>query len=177
MKKILAFGASSSKKSINKQLANYAASQLENVAVTAIDLNDFEMPIFSVDREEESGSPEAAQKFKKLVNECDGITISLAEHNGSYTAAFKNILDWASRIDKKTWSDKPIFLMATSPGGRGGQTVLGLAKTYFPYMGGKVVATFSLPGFYDNFSGNEGIKNEELSAAFKEQLALFQGSL
>ncbi|MBL0101186.1 MAG: NAD(P)H-dependent oxidoreductase [Saprospiraceae bacterium] len=27
---------------------------------------------------------------------CDLLIISLAEHNGSYSASFKNILDWAS---------------------------------------------------------------------------------
>ena len=45
MKKIIAFGASSSKASINKQVAAYAANQLKNAMVEVLDLNDFEMPI------------------------------------------------------------------------------------------------------------------------------------
>lgn len=48
-KKIIAFGASSSKNSINKQLATYAASQFENADVEVLDLNEYEMPIFSLD--------------------------------------------------------------------------------------------------------------------------------
>ena len=52
-KKIIAFGASSSKQSINKQLATFAANQFQNVSVEILDLNDYEMPIFSVDKEKE----------------------------------------------------------------------------------------------------------------------------
>lgn len=50
MKKIIAFGASSSKTSINKELATYAAHQFQNASVEVLDLNDYEMPIFSTDR-------------------------------------------------------------------------------------------------------------------------------
>ena len=51
MKKIIAFGASSSETSINKQLVTYAANQFENTTVEILDLNDYEMPIFSIDKE------------------------------------------------------------------------------------------------------------------------------
>ena len=39
--KLLAFAASSSKKSINKQLATYAASLVEGANTEVIDLNDY----------------------------------------------------------------------------------------------------------------------------------------
>lgn len=54
-KKIIAFGASNSTKSINKTLANYASKKLAKVEFELLDLNDFEMPIYSADREAESG--------------------------------------------------------------------------------------------------------------------------
>ena len=50
-KKIIAFGGSSSKNSINKQLATYAAHLFQNVEVEVLDLNDYEMPLFSVDKD------------------------------------------------------------------------------------------------------------------------------
>lgn len=37
--------------------------------------------------------------------------------------------------------------MATSPGDRGGATVLQAAVNYFPFLGANVVADFSLPNF------------------------------
>ena len=65
--KIVAFAASSSSTSINKRLVTYATQQLSNVEVEILDLNDFEMPLFSVDREKALGSPDAAQRFYKKI--------------------------------------------------------------------------------------------------------------
>ncbi|WP_420574068.1 NADPH-dependent FMN reductase [Kordia sp.] len=166
MKTIIAFAGSDSKTSINKKLAAYAASLVADAEVKVLDLNDYELPLYGIDKESEIGIPENAHKFLKEIQNSDGIVLSLAEHNGAYAAVFKNIFDWMSRIDGKLWSDKPMLLMATSPGGRGGQTVLDIAKGRFPYMGGNIVADFSLPSFGDNFSEN-GIKD----AALAEKLA------
>ena len=61
---------------------------------------------------------------------------------------FKNLVDWTSRItDRKAWGGKPMILMATSPGGRGGATVLAGAEVYFPFIGAELKGTFSLPKF------------------------------
>ena len=176
-KKILAFGASSSTQSINKKLANWAAHQLSNVDITLLDLNDFEMPIFSVDSQNEPGIPELAYQFKQHVLDSDGIIISFAEHNGSYATAFKNIFDWISRIGKDIWGNKPMFLLATSPGGRGGKTVLGTATASFQFMNSNTISSFSLPSFNQNFSEEEGIINEEFLNDFKSQLNLFVNSI
>lgn len=175
MNNILVFGASSSKKSINKQLAEFAAIS-SGFNYNLIDLNDYEMPIFSVDKEAENGIPEKAFEFKNLVKEADGIIISFAEHNGSYSSAFKNIMDWASRIEKSRWNNKTMFLMATSPGKRGGTNVLNHALGYFPYMDANVVASFSLPSFNDNFV-NKTIKHQEYLDAFIIELAKFKQAI
>lgn len=175
-KKIVVFGASSSKKSINRTFAKFAASLLENVEVNLIDLNDYEMPIFSMDKEQETGIPQLAHDFKEQLRDADGIIISFAEHNGSFSAAFKNIFDWASRIEKSMWLDKPMFLLATSPGARGGKSVLTGAVNDFPHRGGKVAASFSLPSFGHNYS-EDGIVDEELKKEFEEQLQGFVNAL
>ncbi len=83
--KVLAFGASNSKSSINKKLAFYAAQQINNADISLIDLNDFEMPIFSEEREKESGIPALAHAFYNAIGEADVIVMSFAEHNGTYT--------------------------------------------------------------------------------------------
>lgn len=160
MKKIIAFGASSSKTSINKKLATYVAHQFENASVEVLDLNDYEMPIFSTDREAETGIPQLAQDFYNQLGTADLIVISFAEHNGTYTAAFKNIFDWTSRINASTFQDKPTLLLATSPGPRGGSTALEIAKGRFPFQGAVVKGSFSLPSFYENFDVSNGIIND-----------------
>ena len=161
-KKIIAFGASSSKTSINKQLATYAAHQFQNTTVEVLDLNNYELPIFSTDRETESGIPQLAQDFYAKIGSADLIVISFAEHNGAYSAAFKNIFDWTSRINAKTFQEKSMLLLATSPGARGGSSVLEIASKRFPFQGAIVKGSFSLPSFYENFDSEKGITNEDL---------------
>ncbi|MEM6320191.1 MAG: NAD(P)H-dependent oxidoreductase [Bacteroidota bacterium] len=177
MKKILAFGASNSSTSINKQFAQFASGQLTDVEVTLLDLNDFEMPIYSIDREKESGIPPEAVAFKNHIKAADGILISFAEYNSSYTSAFKNIYDWVSRYEKDVWEQKPMFLMSTSPGKRGGKTVLAAALARYEQKNENTMVTFSLPSFYENFSKAEGITDETLLADFRKQLVVFAGSL
>jgi NAD(P)H-dependent FMN reductase len=162
MKKILVFAGSSSKTSINKQLAVYAAQQFQNATLDILDLNDYEMPVFSVDKEKENGIHNLAHDFYNKIGSADLIVLSLAEHNGAYSSAFKNILDWTSRINNKTFQQKPILLLATSPGARGGATVLDIASKRFPFQGADVKGTFSLPTFFENFDAVHGIINPEL---------------
>lgn len=163
MKKVLALGASSSKTSINKRFALYTANLLSDCEVNLIDLNDFKAPLFNVDIEKEKGIPESATRLSKAILEADLIIISLAEHNGAYTVAFKNILDWVSRIpDQKTFGNKKMLLLSTSPGSRGGASVIKMANDRFPHMGGEIIGCFSLPNFYDNFSEDKGITNLDL---------------
>lgn len=179
--KILALAASNSSTSINKKLVQHAARLLESglvpvTTVEVIDLNDYEMPIYSTDREQASGVPEPAQRFFEQIGAADGVLISYAEHNGSYSVAFKNVYDWASRIDMKVYQGKPLVLLATSPGGRGGSGVLAAATTSAPHFGGDLRASLSVPSFYDNFDVATGeISNAELRSEFETALKSFAG--
>lgn len=176
MKKIIALAGSNSSTSINEQLATYASSLVDNVKVKVLDLNDFEMPIYSSDRENESGHPNEAVAFVDEIRGADGIIISLAEYNGAYSGAFKNIFDWASRVEQKTFLGKPMLLMASSLGGRGGASVLEMASDRFPRHDANVVGKFSLPSFYDNFKDGK-IINEDLNNDLLEEVNQFQESL
>ncbi|PIA77760.1 NADPH-dependent FMN reductase [Gaetbulibacter sp. 4G1] len=176
MKNIIAFAGSNSKNSINKQLAEYAANLVNGVKVKVLDLNDFELPLYGIDYEIEHGIPDNANKFLDNIKSSDGIILSLAEHNGAYSTVFKNIFDWMSRIDGKLWSEKPMLLMATSPGARGGATVLEIAKGRFPYMGGNIVADFSFPSFSANFSEGK-ISNKELNNELLKLVSIFEKAI
>ena len=71
--KLLAFAASNSRESINRQLVDYAVGlladgQIEGVPagaleISSLDLNDFEMPIYSIDRQNADGIPQPAHDF------------------------------------------------------------------------------------------------------------------
>lgn len=105
--KILAFAASSNKASINRELVGYAARRLQSMYHDAqfefVDLNDYEMPIYSVDREVTQGVHPSAKRFFERIGACDALVVSFAEYNGFVTSAWKNIFDWMSRIDMKVW--------------------------------------------------------------------------
>ena len=174
--KILAFAGSTSSTSINRELVKFVLKDFQNEEINLIDLNDFDMPVFSVDREKK-GFPDAAHNFLKVIEECDAIICSLAEHNRSYSAAFKNVFDWASRINVKVFQNKPMLLMSTSPGGYGGGNVMNTAKTFFPQFGADIKDTFSLPKFYENFDFESGVINPDMWKDLKEKIENFKNQI
>lgn len=170
--KVLAFAASSSTKSINKKLVTYASSLLDDADIEVLDLNDYELPLFSQDKEEEIGQPALAKAFLAKIEASDALIISFAEHNGSYSAAYKNLFDWCSRINPKVFQDKSMILLSTSPGARGGASVLAQAVNSAPFFGGEVLASYSLPNFYENFDLEKTcIKNEEINVLVQSAIS------
>lgn len=175
--RVLAFAASNSRKSINKQLITHAVSVLKleiipDVEIEIIDLNDFEMPLYSIDRETENGIPDQAHQFFKKIGEADALLISYAEHNGFYTAAYKNLFDWTSRIEMEVYQNKPMVILATSPGRKGGSHVIEVARESAPFFGAEVKASLSIPSFNHNFdTGTRQISNAELQTALKSALS------
>lgn len=174
IKNIIAFGASNSKQSINQQFAEYTASQLKNVETTILKLNDFELPLYSIDLEKESGIPTNAFRFSQFIKKSDAILISLAEYNGLHTAAFKNLWDWMSRIESpKIWHDKPMFLLGTSPSKREASNVMAVSKALFPMLGAKIISSFHLPSF-NHFFSDQGICEPAQKDLFNKELENFQ---
>ena len=175
--KLLTLAATSSVHSINKKLIEYATGIIEaehgdSVTVNNIDLNDYEMPIYSIDRQNESGIPKQAHDFFSAITEADAVLISFAEHNGHYTAAYKNLFDWASRIDMRVYQDKPTVMLSTSVGGGGGGNVLKAAVTSAGFFGNDVVTSLAVPSFGENFDTDTGaITNPEIDAELRAALA------
>jgi len=127
------------------------------------------LPLFSEDREKELGHPELAKAFLTKIAASDALLVSFAEHNGSYSAAYKNLFDWSSRVGKKVFQDKPMVLLSTSPGPRGGATVLAAATGSMPFFGGDVKASLAIPSFHENFDAERDVlRNEELKTKLIE---------
>lgn len=147
--KILAFAASNSRTSINRALVEYAAAQLQSdilpqAEIGFLDLNDYEMPIFSIERERDSGIPAPAQDFFARIGAAETVLVSFAEHNGFVTSAWKNIFDWMSRIEMKVWQDKPVLMLAASPGRRAGANVLASQELFAPHYGADLRGTLGI---------------------------------
>ena len=180
---VLAFAASNNSQSINKRFAEHAASDLRTelmpeLNVDTLDLNDYEMPIYSPDREKADGIPLQAQNFLAKIAAADGLIISYAEYNGSYTAAFKNVFDWASRIDTKIYQNKPVLALATSPGKRGGQNVLKVALDAAPHFGANIIGSLSVGPYREHFDSQTGrLSQPEKITALQDALINLRDAL
>lgn len=169
MKKILAFSASNSSKSINQTLVQLAADKISRHQVNIIDIRDFPMPIYSSDIEENEGFPDTAKAVRALFSEHDAFIIASPEHNGSMPAVFKNLIDWVSRLGdmetpmfggKLAGDKKPVLLLSTSPGPTGGSTNLANLAQLMPWWGADIRGTYNLGSFYDYFS-DAGLHHEK----------------
>lgn len=168
MNRILAFSGSFSKDSINHKLVSYTARLISNCEVEVIRLSDFEAPLYSKEREADGGIPEPIQQLRKLFDEADGFILSTPEYKRSIPGGLKNTIDWLSRTSGKTFQEKPVLLMTATPGGRGGQSVLGHLSSVIPFWGAKLIGPFSLPVFQDNFLENR--LNEPFDSELKSKI-------
>jgi NAD(P)H-dependent FMN reductase len=173
--RVLAFAASNSRQSINQRLVRHAADVFRSEFVPAaeielLDLNDYDLPLYSIDRETEGGIPERAQQFYDKIGAADAVLVSYAEHNGSYTAAFKNIFDWASRIDMKVFQGKPMVILSASIGKHGGAGVMRTALDSAPYFGADVRGHLSVGPFSEKFDDGR-LTDDALAKALRDAVS------
>ena len=94
--------------------------------------------------------------FKDQILRHDAFVISVAEHNRSVTAAFKNTLDWLSRSDKdysNLLSGKTVLLISTSPSPGGARTALANTETMLRAFGATIfIGTIYLVNYFENVS-------------------------
>jgi chromate reductase len=156
MKNVLLFAASNNPESINGKLINYTAGLFKKDKTNILRLQDYPLPVYSPVTEAELGIPKNAMLLKDQILRHDAFVISVAEHNRSVTAAFKNTLDWLSRTDKdysNLLSGKTILLISTSPSPGGARTALANAETMLKAFGAtQFIGTISLVNYFENVS-------------------------
>jgi len=172
--KILAFAATNSSQSINKRFLKHVLARFEGYEVELLDLNDYELPIYSVDKEKSLGIPSLVVDLSDKLTNADFIVIALAEHNGTYTAVFKNLFDWLSRYKLKMFESKKMILLSTAPGARGGRGAMDAALTRFPIHGAVILGHFCLPKFQENFKDDTGILPQDLREELDSILKLVE---
>ncbi|MEO1540779.1 MAG: NAD(P)H-dependent oxidoreductase [Pseudomonadota bacterium] len=163
---VLAFAASNHSTSINRMLIGYAAGRLSAISPSAevefLDLNDFEMPIYSLDRERVDGIHPLALSFHAKIGAADAVLVSFAEYNGFVTSAWKNIFDWMSRIEGTVWQDKPLVFLAASPGKRAGTNVLASQELLAPFFGGVLRGTYGVGNWGEVWDGTTLTREEDM---------------
>lgn len=98
MKTALTLSGSIRKGSVNTMLQKHMGAKLAEagLVVNAIDLGDFEMPIYNEDLEPDR-VPEAAARLAELWRSHDIIFIATPEYNGSLPPLLVNTITWLSR--------------------------------------------------------------------------------
>ncbi len=127
---VLVFAGSTRQHSYNRKLARVAAQMArdQGVAVTHIELVDFDIPLYNADLEAR-GTPADVLRLKQIMYEHPAWIVCTPEYNASYPALLKNTLDWVSSPIKSNpdWSDgfkssrgKVVGMLSASPGAYGG---------------------------------------------------------
>ncbi len=173
MADILATAGSNSSTSINFQLIRYTAGLVTDQDVSLLELAQYDIPMYSADLERASGIPGMVAELKDRFQGAGGLILSVNEHNSNPSAFFKNVLDWFSRADRNFLSDTPVYLMSTSGGRRGASSSRSVVEQMLPRFGGNVVASFSLPQFFENFDPASGIKDPEMATEHRTKLEAF----
>lgn len=160
MSNILAFAGSNSSTSINHQLLKYIQNNYLP-DLNLIELRSFEVPMYAMDTELNSGIPLTVQNLHAEIKNADKLLMSTSEHNGSYTSYFKSAMDWLSRFDRDFVKEKKVFIAGTSTGRGGAANSIELSKRLMERLGASVQTTFSLPSFGHVFENGKLIEEHE----------------
>jgi len=175
--RILAFGGSLRAASFNQKLVTIAArgARGAGVQVTLIRLNDFPLPLYDQDLEEENGMPENAAKLKALFAEHDGLLIASPEYNSGITAALKNAIDWVSRATSQDEAPlsalrgKAAAILAASPGGYGGSRSLAQLRPFLENIGVTVLEDqVTIPKVHEMMDAEGELTDPALQSAVLE---------
>jgi chromate reductase len=169
--KILAFAASTRTNSLNRKLILLGAEELKKAGaeVTLIQLEDFELPIYDGDVEENVGVPENGKKLKALLRSHDGFLIASPEYNSAISPLLKNVIDWASRVTEESepplcaYRGKVVGLLSVSPGAFGGLRGLMTVRSIFGNIGSIVIPDqLAVPKAHEAFDTEGRLKDPAL---------------
>jgi chromate reductase, NAD(P)H dehydrogenase (quinone) len=139
--RILAFSGSSRRESLNQKLLVSVVEAVRAVGgeVTLISLNDYVMPLYNGDLEDEKGIPENAKKLMQLILEHGALLIASPEYNSQMTPLLKNSIDWCTRGDENPFRGKVAAVVSASPGNFGGIRSMTLARQLLTHLGCHIV--------------------------------------
>ena len=175
--KVLAFAGSLREHSYNRRVLQTAVGGAEKAGaeVTVVDLRDYPMPIYNPDDHEKTGFDENALRFQRLLILHDGLLIASPEYNGSFPAALKNAIDWASRQSDRykradVFPGKFAAIMTAGPGSFGGLRTLAHLRGVLTSVGVNVLPSEIAVAFVgDKFDGEgEEMTDAKMRAALEK---------
>ena len=139
--RILAFSGSARRDSLNQKLLNATveAVRVAGGEATLISLNDYVLPLYHGDLEDERGMPEKAKQLVDLILQHRGLLIASPEYNSQITPLLKNTIDWCTRADENPFTGKVAAVVSASPGAFGAVRSMTLARQLLTHLGCHVI--------------------------------------
>lgn len=161
--RLMMMAASLRKASYNKKLIHLAANLIRDAAesVDVFEFNDFDIPLYNADIQNELGFPPAVLKFCEHIQQADGLIFSVPEYNFSIPGVFKNLIDWVSRIDSAPWKNQHILLLSASPSLVGGNRSLWATRIPLETCGAFVYPDMFSLASADTAFNEEGELNDQ----------------
>ncbi len=129
--KLLSFAASFREQGNNHTLAQLAdgIARGAGAEVEHIPYASLEAPFYREDAPD-AKVPSGILAFAEKLRDADGLMIAAPEHNWSFPASLKNMIDWLSTLQENPLANKTALLMCATPSRRGG--IAGLLQLRVP---------------------------------------------
>ena len=169
--RILAFAGSARRESLNRKLlaAVVSAVRAAGGEVTLIDLNDYPLPLYHGDLEDQDGMPANAQRLVALIAQHPALLIASPEYNSLITPLLKNTIDWCTRAEPNPFAGRVAAVVSASPGIFGGVRSAQVARQLLLHLGCHVVpAQCTLPRASEAFDDRRGPQGSAHLAAVQK---------
>ncbi|MGA0117842.1 MAG: NADPH-dependent FMN reductase [Ilumatobacteraceae bacterium] len=173
MTTLIAFSGSLRKDSFNTKVLEALPSLApDGTNIALFDISD--LPLYNQDLDADT-VPDIVAALRVAVAEADGVIIATPEYNHSYSAATKNVIDWASRpFMKGPIIGKKSMVIAVGPGPGGGVHAARATAEVLTLLGGTVVAQVTSPTIHEKFnSATLEFTDDALATQLREGLAGF----
>jgi len=174
--RVLVFGASLRRNSLNDRLAALAARVVEErgAAADLAHMGDFDAPSYDGDVEAEEGIPAGPEAFRRRLEAADALVVCAPEYNASMPGALKNLVDWTSRFRPQPFRRRHALLMSASPSMVGGNRGLWALRVPLEHLGAHVYPDmFSLAQAHEAFAGDGRIADAVLQERFESTVECF----
>ena len=173
--KIALFAGSLRRASLNKILAREAArlAAADGHEADVIDLQPLALPVYDGDAEA-AGLPAGVAELSRRLLAADALIVATPEYNGSIPGSLKNAIDWVSRVKPVAFADKPLLLLAASPGALGGVRSLWHARVPFEALGAHVFPDMlGVPKAHEAFDEAGRLRDAKTAERLQDILARF----
>jgi NAD(P)H-dependent FMN reductase len=174
--RFIVLGGSTSATSLNNRLAVLASRVVERNggSVDNAVLQDFDIPFYDADAEEDTGPPPGAEAFRDRLKMADGLLLASPEYNASMPGVIKNLIDWVSRFRPQPFNGKQAFLLSASPSMAGGNRGLWSLRIPLEHLGMRVYPDmFSLAQAHQAFDADGRLVNATLQQRLESTIVGF----